>query len=66
MKLREIADLRKMLITATKFKVVDSVDITNPDVLNTESADIKDVGGRPIFTDAMCNQGWIRAMVGPR
>ena len=43
------------LITATNFKVVDAVDITDPDVLKTEGADIKDVGGRPIFTGAMCN-----------
>ncbi len=43
------------MITATNFKVVDAVDITDPDVLNTEGADIKDVGGRPIFTGAMCN-----------
>ena len=43
------------LITATNFKVVDAVDITDPDVLNTEGTDIKDVGGRPIFTGAMCN-----------
>jgi hypothetical protein len=43
------------LITATSFKVVDAVDITDPDVFNTEGADIADVGGRPIFTGAMCN-----------
>jgi hypothetical protein len=43
------------LITATDFKVVDAVDITDPDVLNEEGTDIKDVGGRPIFTGSMCN-----------
>jgi hypothetical protein len=43
------------LITATNFKVIDAVDITDPDVLKTEGADIKEVGGRPIFTGAICN-----------
>lgn len=43
------------LIAATSFGIVDAVDITDPDVLQTEGSDIRLAGGRPVFTGSVCN-----------
>ena len=43
------------LIVGTGFRIVNAVDITDPDVLNTEGGDIRRAGGNPAVVGSMCN-----------
>jgi peptidoglycan hydrolase-like protein with peptidoglycan-binding domain len=39
----------------TGFRILDAVDITDPDVLSTEGGDIRRAGGNPALIGYMCN-----------
>lgn len=43
------------LVADAAFTIIDTVDVTDPDVMNTEGADVRDAGGQPIFTGNICN-----------
>jgi hypothetical protein len=39
----------------TDFRIINAVDVTDPDVLSTEGADIRRAGGQPSLVGYMCN-----------
>jgi Putative peptidoglycan binding domain/Domain of unknown function (DUF4347) len=43
------------LIAGTGFRILDAVDITDPDVLTTEGGDIRRTGANPALIGYMCN-----------
>lgn len=43
------------LTAGTGFRIIDAVDITDPDTANTEVSDIRRVGGDPSLVGYMCN-----------
>jgi hypothetical protein len=45
----------RALMRGQDFQVIDSVDVTDPDVLSAEAQDIQSAGGDPIMTGGMCD-----------
>jgi hypothetical protein len=43
------------LFEDTGLKIIDAVDVTDPDLMDTEAADLIDAGGSPIITGGMSN-----------
>ncbi len=43
------------LAAGTGFRILDAVDITDPDVLDTEGGDLRGAGGKPTLIGYMCN-----------
>jgi hypothetical protein len=44
-----------LLLKDTGLDVIDAVDVTDPDLMDTEAADLTQAGGRPIVTGGMSN-----------